>query len=148
MKDYTTFLKNRVTAKSITTKHLRESQIIQLFLALLSDCLLHRNHCNRSPHGTYSITRNLCSCKVQQPTRDTIFWCVPSSFISSISCKNSSFWSSLGSSKNKRWSSISTYNEYKLFKPLSTNHDDHLLGFISGIIRRHFNRKFNFIQFN
>ena len=72
----------------------------------LTDRLLLRNHCNRSPNGTYSITRNLCSSKVQQPTRDTIFWCAPSCFICSISCKNSSFCSSLGSSKHKWCSSI------------------------------------------
>ena len=63
---------------------------------------MRRNHCNRSPNGTYSITRNLCSCSVQHPTRDTIFWCAPNNFIIAISNRNSSFCTSLGSS-NKQW---------------------------------------------
>ena len=32
MKDYNTFLKNRVTIKYITTKHLRQHQVIKIFL--------------------------------------------------------------------------------------------------------------------
>ena len=68
---------------------------------LLTDVLLLRSHCSRSPNGTYSITRNLFSYMVQHPTKDTIFWCEPNCFIFSISCKNSSFCSSLGLSRHK-----------------------------------------------
>jgi len=39
---------------------------------------------------------------VQQPTRDTIFWCAPNSFICIISRRNSSFCSEVESSKRKQ----------------------------------------------
>lgn len=55
-----------------------------------------RNHCKRSPYGTYSITKNLVSCSVQHPTKDTMLGCDPNSFICDISCKKACFCSSRG----------------------------------------------------
>lgn len=68
---------------------------------LPTDVLSRRSHCSRSPNGTYSITRNFFSYMVQHPTKDTIFWCEPNSFICSISCENSSLCLALGLSRHK-----------------------------------------------
>ena len=68
---------------------------------LPTDVLLRRSHCNGSPNGTYSITRNFFSYVVQHPTKNTMFWCEPNSFICSISCENASLCSSLGLSRHK-----------------------------------------------
>ena len=62
--------------------------------------LLRRSQAKRSPHGTYSITRNIFSSSVQHPTIDTTFLCEPNIFICSISNVNSSFCVSDGSSKD------------------------------------------------
>ena len=70
------------------------------FLSFLTFFLLRRSHVKRSPHGTYSMTRNIFSSSVQHPTIDTTFLCEPNIFICSISNVNSSFCVSDGSSKD------------------------------------------------
>ena len=70
------------------------------FLGFLTFFLRRRSHVKRSPHGTYSMTRNIFSSSVQHPTIDTTFLCEPNIFICSISNVNSSFCVSDGSSKD------------------------------------------------
>ena len=70
------------------------------FFDFLTFFLLRRSQVKRSPHGTYSITRNIFSSSVQHPTIDTTFLCEPNIFICSISNVNSSFCVSDGSSKD------------------------------------------------
>ena len=83
---------NKVNINALLPKNWSFTKLVEYSISKgLTFRLLRRNQCNRSPKATYSITRNLGSCKVQHPTRDTIFWCAPKSFICSISCKNSSF---------------------------------------------------------
>ena len=79
-----------------TRKH-----VVMSFIPFFTFFLLRRSHVNRSPHGTYSMTRNISFSSVQHPTMDTTFLCEPNSFICSISNVNSSLCASDGSSKDK-----------------------------------------------